>query len=118
MSVNGVPFPIVDWRIDPHWPVKTFFNYVCEQGALADALESIIQRYAYAYNEEYFFFPDRDDPDPSFHFDGVTFGVSDEEVIINDQECCHYARQAAQFCLERNILDAVTFQKIARSIPS
>jgi hypothetical protein len=51
-------------------------------------------------------------------FDGVTFGVSDEEVVITDHACVHHARQAAQFSLERNSSDAATFQNTILRIPS
>lgn len=116
-NVNEVPFLMSDWRSDPHWMVKSFFNYVYEQGALVDALKSITQRCGYAYNEEYLFFPDLGDPDPNFHFDGVTFGMSNEEVIITERECWHYVRQAAAFWIERNNADAVSVESILPGIP-
>ncbi|WP_343732086.1 ribonuclease toxin immunity protein CdiI [Duganella sp.] len=115
--MKDVPFPISNWRADPHWMVKSFFNYVCEQGALIHALEAISNRQGYAYNEEYCFFPDLNDPDPSFHFDGVAFGVSDEEVVITEAQCWEYTRKAALFWMERNKEDAVTVKGILLRVP-
>jgi hypothetical protein len=81
--------------------VKSFFNHVCEQGAPVKALDAITQRYGYVYNDEYCIFPDPDDPDPSMHFNGVAFGVSDEEVVITEVECWRHARQAGFFWIDR-----------------
>lgn len=115
--MNEVPFPISDWRNDPYWMVKSFFNYVCEQKALVHVLEVITKRCSYAYNEEYCVFPDPDDPDQSLHFDGVIFGVSDEEVIVTEAECWQYVRRAALFWIEHNEVDAVVVKQILLRIP-
>ena len=112
--MSDVPFPIPDWRSDPQWQVKSFFNYICEQGALVTVLEAITQRLGYAYNEEYCVFPDLDDPDPSLHFVGVTFGVSDEEVNITEGEFRRYVQRAALFWIERNQADADAIRRMLR----
>jgi len=93
--------------------VKSFFNYVCEQETLIAVLDVTTQRCGYAYNEEYCFFPDRDDPDPSLHFDGVAFGVSgEEEVVITEVECWRYVRQVGFFWIEQNRVDADAVRRI------
>lgn len=97
--------------------VKSFFNYVCEQRALIRALDAITQRCGYAYNEEYCFFPDPNDPDSSLHFDGVAFGVSDEEVVVTEVECWQYVRQAGHFWVEQNKADADVVRRILLRIP-
>jgi len=117
VSVNEVPFPVADWRDDLHWMVKSFFNYVCEQGSLVTVLNVVTQRYGYAYNEEYCVFPDPGDPDPSLHFDGVAFGVSKEEVIITEVECWRYVRQAGLFWIGQNKNDADAVRRILLRIP-
>jgi hypothetical protein len=115
--VNKVPFPVADWRDDPHWTVKSFFNYVCEQRALVRALDVVTQRGTYAYNEEYCAFPDPDDPDPRLHFNGVAFGVSDEEVIITESEFWRYVQQAGLFWIEHNKADADVVRRILLRVP-
>jgi hypothetical protein len=115
--VNKAPFPVADWRDDPHWTVKSFFNYVCEQRALVRALDVVTQRGTYAYNEEYCAFPDPDDPDPRLHFNGVAFGVSDEEVIITESEFWRYAQQAGLFWIEHNKADADVVRRILLRVP-
>jgi hypothetical protein len=117
VGVNKVPFPVADWRNDPHWMVKSFFNYVCEQRALVKALDVITQKRGYAYNEEYCVFPDPDAPDSSLHLNGVAFGVSDEEVVITEAECWQYVRQVGLFWIEHNKVDADAVKRILLSIP-
>ena len=117
VRLKKIPFPVADWRVDPHWPIKSFFNYVCEQRSLISALDAITQRCGYAYNDEYCFFPDLTDPDPSLHFDGVAFGVSDEEVVIAEVECWQYVRHVSLFWTEQNRDDADTVRQILLRIP-
>ena len=81
------------------------------------ALDAITQRCGYAYNEEYCSFPDPDDSDPNLHFDGVAFGVSDEEVVITEIECWRYVRQAGLFWIEQNRADADAVKQILLRIP-
>ena len=107
----------MDWRDDPHWMVKSFFNYVCEEEALLAVLDVISQRCGYAYNEEYCFFPDRDDPDPSLHFDGVALVVCDEEVVITEVEYWRYVLQVGLFWIEQNRVGADAVRRILLRIP-
>lgn len=78
--------------------VKCFFEYVHQQGALMRVLDALTQRTSYVYNEEGCWFPDPDDPDPYFHFEGVKFGLVDESaiVVISEAECWQYVRQVAK----------------------
>jgi hypothetical protein len=119
--VNEVPFPVADWRNDPHWLVKSFFNYVCEQRAFVKALDIITQRCGYDYNEEYCVFPDPDDPDPRLHFSGVAFGIfgmfDDEEVVITEVEFWRYIQQAGLFWIEHNNADMDEVRRILLRIP-
>ena len=103
--MNKIHFSIADCRLDPHWLVKSLFNHVCEQRALVDALDAITLRWNYGYSEEYFYFPDSDDPCPSLHFKGVAFGLSDKEVIIAEVEYWQYVRQVGLFWIEHNRTD-------------
>ncbi|MGJ7527316.1 ribonuclease toxin immunity protein CdiI [Variovorax sp. GB1P17] len=78
--------------------IKCFFEYVHQQGALMRVLDALTQRISYVYNEEGCWFPDPDDPDPYFHFEGVKFGLVDESaiVVISEAECWQYVRQVAK----------------------
>jgi hypothetical protein len=115
--VNKVPFPVADWRNDPNWMIKSFFNYVCEQGALVEVLDAITKKCGYAYNEAYCVFPDLNDPDSSLHFNGVAFGLSDEEVVITEVECWRYVRQAGFFWIEQNKAGTDAVRRILLRIP-
>lgn len=115
--MSDIPFPILDWRSDQQWQAKSFFNYVCEQNTLVTVLEAISRRHSYAYNEEECVFPDLDDPDPYFHFVGVKFGVSGEEVNVTEGDFWYYVQRAALFWMERNEADTDALRRILRRIP-
>ncbi|MEW6372048.1 MAG: ribonuclease toxin immunity protein CdiI [Pseudomonadota bacterium] len=51
-------------------------------------------------NEEYCFFPDLADPDPVYHFSGVTFGTFEHEVVVTDEQCAAYLEEACALYLE------------------
>ncbi|MES2298962.1 MAG: ribonuclease toxin immunity protein CdiI [Pseudomonadota bacterium] len=114
--MKDIPFKISSWRDDPHWMVKRFLNYVYEQNVLIDALDQITQRHGFDYNLEFCFFPDRNNPNPIYHFEGVTFGICDDEVIITEAECWKYVREVAAFYIARNKADAATVTMILKRI--
>lgn len=55
--------------------------------------------------------------DKNFHFDGVMFGASDEEVIVTEGECWQYVQQAALFWIERKQADAIPVKRILLRVP-
>ena len=114
--LNETPFTILNWKDDPHWMVKSFWNYVCQQDSFLDALDQITQRNGYTYNEEFFFFPDPKDPDPTYHFEGVQFGVGEEDVTISEVQCWEYVHQAARFHVAQNKSDAETIERMLARI--
>jgi len=70
-------------------PTRSFLEYVHQQGVLVRVLEVLTQRNSYVYNEEGCWFPDADDPEPFFRFEGVKFGLVDESamIVITEEEC-------------------------------
>lgn len=116
--MTTLPFPICE-SDDPHWVIKSFLNYVYQQGALLAALDHITSRNGYAYNDEYCFFPDPSDPDEVYHFEGVAFGIEDiDEVVVTEDQCWYYVRHAANHYLQANPSDASFVADLLKRIPS
>ena len=95
-------FRNVDYKNDPHWVVKEFFNSVYQQDKFLWALPLIIEKKGCGVNEEFCLFPDLNDPTPIYHFAGVTFGTMDDEVIITEKQCNAYIKEACDHYLEEN----------------
>jgi len=114
--MKDIPFETSHWKDEPHWMVKSFFNYVYEQNALIPVLDQITQRHGYGYNEEFCIFPDPNDSDPVYHFEGVMFGVGDEEIIITEAECWNYVRHVAAFYASRHGAEMATIENFLKRI--
>lgn len=56
------------------------------QGRFMWALPLILERKGCAVNEDYCFFPDKNDPNPEYHFEGVKIGLMDDEVTLDYDE--------------------------------
>ena len=97
----------------PAW-VKSFFDYVHQQGELVHVLDAVTQKNSYVYNEEGCWFPDLEDPDPFFHFEGVKFGLVDESAIdlISEAECWRYVQQFVAAAVGPGDADAVAIRRM------
>lgn len=98
-------FKNIDFKNDPHWVVKEFFNSIYHQDKFLWALPLLVEKKGCGVNEEFCFFPDLNDPDPVYHFTGVTFGTMDDEVIVSDDQCNTYLKEACDRYLEENPKD-------------
>lgn len=94
--------------------VKSFLDYVHQQGALVRVLESLTQRNSYVYNEEGCWFPDPDDPDPYFHFEGVKFGLVDESatIVVSEAECWQYVQQFVKTKVGLGTADMIAIERM------
>jgi hypothetical protein len=95
-------FDHVDYKNDPHWVAKEFFNSIYQQESFLWALPLLVERKGCGVNEEVCVFPDLDDPDPSFHFSGVMFVTFGDEVVISDDEFLRYLRVACTRYLQNH----------------
>jgi hypothetical protein len=100
--MNEKFFENVDYENNPHWVVKEFFNSIYQQGEFLWALPLIVGKRGCTVNEEFCFFPDLSDSDPVYHFQGVTFGTFGVEVVITDEQCGAYLREACERYVEKN----------------
>lgn len=64
------------------WQVEEFFNSIYSQDRFLWALPNLVSGISCVVNDDYCRFPDSQDPDPEMHFDGVLFGIGDDEIII------------------------------------
>jgi hypothetical protein len=94
--------------------VESFFDYVHQQGALARVLDAVTQRTSFVYNDEGCWFPDTEDPDPFFHFEGVKFGLVDESamVVISEAECWQYVEQFVKSAVRNGDADAIAIPRM------
>jgi hypothetical protein len=95
-------FKYVNFDNDPHWVVKDFFNSIYQQDKFLWALPLLVEKKGFGINEEFCFFPDLNDPDPIYHFSGVTFGTMDDEVIVSDDQYNKYLKEACERYIEDN----------------
>ena len=73
-----------------------FFNSVYAQGRFLWALKLIASKQGCVVNEDYCLFPDMNDPDPSCHFEGVSFGGVGGEMIVSEAKCREYVNMACK----------------------
>ena len=83
--MNEGLFPRLDRANDPLVLAKEYFNLVHMMNGFFDALSNLTHRIGYSIGEGHCSFPDLDDPDPDFHFEGVRLGILDEEIVIGEQ---------------------------------
>ena len=95
-------FKNIDFKNDPYWVVKEFFNSIYQQDKFLWALPLLVEKKGCGVNEEFCFFPDLNDPDPVYHFTGVTFGTIGDEVIVTDDQCSTYLMDACDRYLKDN----------------
>lgn len=103
--MNDQLFKNVDYKSDPHWVVKEFFNSVYQQEKFLWVLPLLVGRKGCGVNEEFCFFPNLNDPDPTYHFSGVTFGTMGEETIVTDEQFNAYLKDACDLYLRNRPAD-------------
>jgi CDI immunity protein len=89
-------FKELDYESDPYWVVKAFFNSINLSDSLSWAIPHILNRSGLVDDEAYCHFPDFSGPDPEFHFEGVMFGLMDDEVIVSEDVCFEHLNQAIE----------------------
>ncbi len=93
---NKQLFENIDYNNDPEWVIKEFFNSIYSQHKFLWALPFILKRHGCCVNETDCTFPDLDDPDPIYHFDGIMFSVYSGEVIVPESVGFNYVRLACE----------------------
>jgi hypothetical protein len=94
--------------------IRSFFEYVHQQGELVHVLDVITKRNSYVYNEEGCWFPDRHDSDQFWHFDGVKFGLVDGSAIavVSEADCWRYVQDFVKSAAGIDDADAVAIARM------
>ena len=80
--MSAVLFELSNVENDPEWIVKEFFNSAYLQREFVSAVNAISEGRSCVINEDYCLFPEPESSDPDLHFDGVKFGIMDDQVIV------------------------------------
>lgn len=100
---------------DSDWIIKEFFNAIYSQDRFLWALPLLINKGGCVVNDDYCLFPDFSDNDPSSHFEGVMFGVGDDEIIVSDETYSVSVSEACKKYLELHPSDEPKVSEILGS---
>lgn len=100
------------------WVIEEFFNSIYSQGEFLWALKLIIEKNGCGINETYCSFPDLNDPDPEYHFEGIMFGVWEGEIIVSEETGFKYISLACEKYLQLHPEDAENINELLIKIPS
>ncbi|MDE1483439.1 ribonuclease toxin immunity protein CdiI [Xenorhabdus bovienii] len=110
-------FEKIDYDNDSEWVMKEFFNSLYTQGKFLWALPHILKKSGCGVNETYCVFPDFDDPDPEYHFDGITFGVWEGEIIVPESVGFDYVKLACDKYLQLHPEDKDKINALLDQLP-
>lgn len=116
--MNEYIFEKIDYDNDDAWVLKDFFNSLHLQNRLIYGVGNIIKRCGFVINETYCHYPDLQDVDPDFHFEGVMFGVWEGEVIVSEDIGFKYARLACEKYLELHPEDSEKVNCLLAKLPA
>lgn len=115
--MNEYIFEKIDYDNDNAWVLKDFFNSLHLQNRLIYGVDNIIKRCGFVINETYCHYPDLQDVDPDFHFEGVMFGVWEGEVIVSEDIGFKYARLACEKYLKLHPEDSEKVNSLLAKLP-
>ncbi|MNG75192.1 hypothetical protein D3C79_336910 [compost metagenome] len=116
--MNEYLFENIDCCNDNEWVLKEFFNSLHLQDRLIDGVGNIIKRCGFVINETYCHYPDLQDVDPDFHFEGIMFGVWGGEIIVSEDIGFKYARLACEKYLNRHPEDSEKVNSLLAKLPT
>ncbi|MEB6380849.1 ribonuclease toxin immunity protein CdiI [Leclercia adecarboxylata] len=116
--MNEYLFEKIDYEHDHEWVLKSFFNSLHLQNRFIYGIDNIIERHGFVINETYCHYPDLQDIDPEFHFDGIMFGVWDGEIIVPESVGFKYIYLACEKYLQLHPEDTDKVKALLAKIPS
>ncbi|WP_290331523.1 ribonuclease toxin immunity protein CdiI [Chitinimonas viridis] len=93
-------FKLQNVENDPEWIIKEFFNSAYFQGEFVSAVNSIAAGRSCVINEDYCLFADPEGPDPELYFDGVKFGIMNDQVVVTNEKCKTFLQGACSRYVE------------------
>ncbi|MFP1741060.1 ribonuclease toxin immunity protein CdiI [Lonsdalea quercina] len=116
--MNEYLFKKIDYENDNGWVLKDFFNSLYLQGKFLYGVNNIIKRCGFVINETYLHYPDLQDIDPEFHFEGIMFGVWEGEIIVSEDVGLKYTRLACEKYLQLHPEDTDKVNELLAELPS
>ncbi|MFP1814116.1 ribonuclease toxin immunity protein CdiI [Lonsdalea quercina] len=116
--MNEYLFKKIDYENDNEWVLKDFFNSLHLQGKFLYGVNNIIKRRGFVINETYLHYPDLQDIDPEFHFEGIMFGVWEGEIIVSEDVGFKYTRLACEKYLQLHPEDTDKINELLAKLPS
>lgn len=92
--MSDVLFKLSNVKNDPDWVVKEFFNSAYSQGEFVSSINAITKGYSFVINEDYCLFQELDSSDQDLHFEGVKFGIMDDQVVVANDVFWEFLRTA------------------------
>ncbi|XYQ54996.1 ribonuclease toxin immunity protein CdiI [Pectobacterium carotovorum] len=93
---NEYIFEKTNYNNDNEWIIMDFFNSLNLQNKFIYGIDSIIKKHGFVINETYCQFPDLQELDTDFHFEGIMFGVWEGEVIVPEKTALKHIRLACE----------------------
>jgi len=115
--MNEYLFEKIDYENDGEWVLKDFFNSLNLQGKLLYGVDNIIKRCGFVINETYCHYPDLQDIDPDFHFEGIMFGVWEGEIVVSEKVGFEYVRLACENYVKLHPEDKEKINELLAKIP-
>jgi hypothetical protein len=115
--MNEYIFKHIDYDNDPDWVIKDFFNSIHLYRKFVWGIEYIINKIGFVMDETYCNFPDWNDLDPEYHFNGIMFGVWEGEIIVSEKIGFKYVRLACENYLKLHPEDTDKINKLLDKIP-
>ncbi|WP_250151147.1 ribonuclease toxin immunity protein CdiI [Photorhabdus akhurstii] len=115
--MNKQLFGKVDYNNDPEWVMKEFFNSIYLQRKFLWALPFIVKKCGCCVNETDCTFPDLEDSDPAYHFEGIMFSVYSGEIIVPESVGFEYVRMACEKYLQLHPEDADQVNSLLTQLP-
>lgn len=116
--MNEYIFERIDYERDDKWVMKDFFNSLNLQGKFIYGVSKAIDKCGFVINEIYCHFPDIEEIDPDFHFEGMMFGVWEGEIIVPEAVGFTYIRLACEKYLQLHPEDTDQVSALLTKIPS
>lgn len=110
-------FEAIDYEKDKFGIVKEFFNSINMSKKFLYGLSLMAEGVGFCFDETYFHFPDLESSGDELRFEGLMFGVFDEEVIVSEADGYNLARLACNKYLQLHPEDTSKVNELLTKLP-
>lgn len=83
--MNNYIFEKIDYKNDPYWVVKDFYNSINLADKFIWALPFIVEKVGCGVEESFCDFPDYSSNDTETFFEGINFGIYGAQIIVSEK---------------------------------